>query len=92
VKGFADPSGSEAYNVALALGRRRAEAVQTYLVDTGGLPAAQVRAVSNGEATDRLVLPDAHGPREPGLENRRVVMVIDFVPRPGAVAGDPLAP
>jgi peptidoglycan-associated lipoprotein len=90
VEGFADPAGSDAYN--LALGQRRADAVRAYLVDRGGLPAAQVRAVSYGEATDRLVLPNAHGPGDPGLENRRVVMVIDFVPRPGAVAADPLAP
>jgi peptidoglycan-associated lipoprotein len=90
VEGFADPAGSAAYN--LTLGRRRADAVRRYLVDVGGLPPAQVRAVSYGEAADRLVLPDAHGPGEPGLENRRVVMVIDFVPRAGAVAAQPLAP
>jgi peptidoglycan-associated lipoprotein len=90
VEGFPDPAGNEAYN--LALGRRRAETVRTYLVDSGGLAPAQVRAVSYGEATDRLVLPNAHGPGEPGLENRRVAMVIDFVPRAGAAAGRPLAP
>jgi peptidoglycan-associated lipoprotein len=90
VEGFADPAGSEAYNVAL--GRRRADAVRTYLVETAGLSAAQVRTVSYGEATDRLVLPDAHGPGEPGLENRRVAMVIDFVPRVGAMGREPLAP
>jgi peptidoglycan-associated lipoprotein len=90
VEGFADPAGSEAYN--LDLGRRRADAVRSYLVETGRLPAARVRAVSYGEATDRLVLPTAHGPGEPGLENRRVVMVIDFVPRPEAMGTAPVAP
>jgi peptidoglycan-associated lipoprotein len=92
VEGFADPAGSEAYN--LALGRRRADAVRSYLVETGGLSAAKVRAVSYGEANDRLVLPTAHGPGEPGLENRRVVMVIDFVPRSGAMGAGtaPVAP
>jgi len=58
----------------------------------GGLPATQVRAVSYGEAADRLVLPTARGPGEPGLENRRVVMVIDFVARSGAMGTAPVAP
>ena len=37
VEGFADPSGSAAYN--MQLGMRRAEAVQEYLATSGGFGA-----------------------------------------------------
>ena len=72
VEGFADPAGTQEYN--LALSRRRAEAVRSMLVDRG-LGAAQVRTVGYGKA--RLVVPGAWGD-EPGAEqNRRVVFVIE---------------
>jgi len=82
VEGFADPAGSEAYN--LRLGRRRADAVKRYLTTTAGLPADQVKAVSYGESADRQVVPGARGPGVRGIENRRVALVIDFG---GAVRG-----
>jgi peptidoglycan-associated lipoprotein len=75
VEGFTDPVGDEAYN--LALGKRRAEAVKGYLVQQGGLSADHIRAVSYGEAADRLVSPSAHGPGQNGWQNRRVALVID---------------
>ncbi len=75
VEGFTDPAGSQAYNQSLGL--RRAEAVKTYLGEEGGLAQGQVRAVSYGEVTNRLVAEDAHGPGEQGWENRRVALVID---------------
>ena len=76
VEGFTDASGSAEYN--LALGQRRAEAVQRYLVETENLSPNRVRAVSYGEETARLVVPGQAGP-EAGWENRRVVVVIEHV-------------
>ena len=78
VEGFTDPAGSKAYN--LKLGMRRAESVKSYLV-SAGMPQEQVRAVSYGEAEDRLVTKRAQGPGDIGRENRRAVIVIDM---PGA--------
>ena len=75
VEGFTDPSGSAAYNKRL--GQRRADTVRDYLMSSIGLGDAQVRSVSYGEDTARLVRPDAAGPGEMGRENRRVVIVID---------------
>jgi peptidoglycan-associated lipoprotein len=75
VEGFTDPVGTPEYN--MALGERRAESVKAYLVDYAGLGADRVRTVSYGEATDRLVASDRHGPGQEGWENRRVVLVID---------------
>ncbi len=75
VEGFADPAGSQEYN--LQLGKRRADAVKGYLVDRGGLNATLVRTVSYGESTDRLVSDSDHGPGESGWQNRRVALVID---------------
>lgn len=74
VEGFADPAGSQEYN--LQLGKRRAEAVKAYLVDRG-LNPSMVRTVSYGEATDRLVSDSDHGPGQSGWQNRRVALVID---------------
>jgi peptidoglycan-associated lipoprotein len=74
VEGFADPSGSAAYNQALGL--RRAEAVKSTLV-AAGLPAERIRTVSYGEDVRRLVAEGAAGPGTRGWENRRVVLVID---------------
>jgi len=75
VEGFTDAVGTPEYN--LALGKRRAEAVKTYLVDFGGLSPDRVRSVSYGETSDRLVSPTGHGPGQEGWENRRVALVID---------------
>jgi len=76
VEGFTDASGSAEYN--LALGQRRAEAVQKYLVEAENLLPSRVRAVSYGEDTGRLVVPGQSGP-EAGWENRRVVVVIEHL-------------
>ena len=76
VEGFTDPTGSATYN--LALGQRRAEAVQKYLVESEDFPLERVRAVSYGEDTARLVSPGLGGP-EAGLEHRRVVLVIEHL-------------
>ena len=84
VEGFTDPTGSATYN--LALGQRRAEAVQKYLVESEDFPLERVRAVSYGEDTARLVSPGLGGP-EAGLENRRVVLVIEHL---GYETGTPL--
>jgi peptidoglycan-associated lipoprotein len=75
VEGFTDPSGSAAYN--MRLGKRRADAVMQYLASAGGIPADQMKAVSYGENTARLVKPGDKGPGQAGWQNRRVVMVID---------------
>jgi outer membrane protein OmpA-like peptidoglycan-associated protein len=75
VEGFTDPAGSRAYN--LQLGQRRAEAVQSYLIEAG-VPAERLRAVSYGATPERQVAQGAQGPGEMGWENRRVAMVIDF--------------
>ena len=84
VEGFTDPTGSATYN--LALGQRRAEAVQKYLVESEDFPLERVRAVSYGEDAARLVSPGLGGP-EAGLENRRVVLVIEHL---GYETGTPL--
>jgi peptidoglycan-associated lipoprotein len=75
VEGFTDAAGSAEYN--LQLGQRRAEAVAGYLTADAGLPQDRVRAVSYGENTQRLVMPQGWGPGQAGWENRRVVLVID---------------
>ena len=76
VEGFTDPSGSAEYN--LALGQRRAEAVQQYLIESENFSPELVRAVSYGEDSGRVVAPGQSGP-EAGWENRRVVFVIEHV-------------
>ncbi|MGH6707508.1 MAG: OmpA family protein [Bradyrhizobium sp.] len=80
VEGFTDPAGSVAYNQKL--GQQRADAVRDYLVQTGGLDAAKVRAVSYGKARNRLVEPGASGAN--GEANRRVALVVDHAPPPGS--------
>ena len=75
VEGFTDPAGSRAYN--MRLGQQRAEEVRSYLVTSGGLSPDQVKAVSYGEDTARLILRGAAGPGDLGRENRRAVIVID---------------
>lgn len=74
VEGFADPAGSSAFNKRL--GKQRADSVRDYLVTSGGLNAAQVRAVSYGEDKNRQVREGATG--EAGRDNRRVALVIDY--------------
>ena len=74
VEGFTDAAGAADYN--LALGQRRAEAVQLYLVETENFSSDRVRAVSYGEDTRRLIVPGQAG-ADSGWENRRVVCVID---------------
>jgi peptidoglycan-associated lipoprotein len=74
VEGFTDPAGSAAYNKRL--GKERADAVRNYLVNTDGMAASQVRAVSYGEARNRQVKLGAT--RDAGAPNRRVSLVIDF--------------
>jgi peptidoglycan-associated lipoprotein len=82
VEGFTDPSGSAEYNVRL--GQARADAVKDYLAGRG-LADDRMRSVSYGEAAERRVIPDGQGPGEPGWQNRRVALVIDF----GAMAEGP---
>ena len=79
VEGFTDPAGSSAYNKRL--GQKRADAVRDYLVQTGGLDASKVRAVSYGKARNRQVVPGATG--DAGEPNRRVALVIDHAPSGG---------
>lgn len=74
VEGFTDPAGSAAFNKRL--GMKRADAVRDYLVNTGGLSADKVRAVSYGESTNRQV--DKGQIRDAGANNRRVTLVVDF--------------
>lgn len=75
VEGFTDPVGTEEYN--MQLGMRRAQAVKTYLTESAGIPESQLRAVSYGEQSNRLVNPEEHGPGESGMANRRAVLVIE---------------
>ena len=75
VEGFTDPAGSVAYNKRL--GMRRAEAVKDYLSTNAALTGETLKAVSYGEAKDRQAAPGMAGPGDKGVENRRVVLVID---------------
>ena len=84
VEGFTDPAGSVDYNRGLGL--RRAEAVRTYLVESGGFREGRVRAVSYGEDVARLVAPGQAGHTE-GWENRRVALVVEHL----GVLSDPSA-
>ena len=76
VEGFTDRAGSPEYNIDL--GQRRAEAVRLYLVETAGFSGDRVRAVSYGEAPDRLVFPELAG-HDKGIENRRVALVVEHL-------------
>jgi peptidoglycan-associated lipoprotein len=92
IEGFTDSSGSAEYN--LRLGQRRADAVMGYLVQAG-MPSTQVRAVSYGEDSRRLLAAGATGPGTAGWENRRVVMVIDHngqAPAGAIASGTPPTP
>jgi len=74
VEGFADPSGSAAYN--RRLGKRRGDAVREYLAGSGQLTTERLKVVSYGEARERQIVPGAEG--DEGLPNRRVALVIDY--------------
>jgi peptidoglycan-associated lipoprotein len=75
IEGFADPAGSQHYNVALST--RRADAVRDYLASKG-VDLGTIKTVGFGK--QRLVNPNAKGD-EPGAEqNRRVVFVIETKP------------
>lgn len=72
VEGFADPAGSQSYN--LALSQRRAESVRQYISERGVDPTL-LNAVGYGKT--RLVAANASRDM-PGAElNRRVVFVIE---------------
>ncbi len=75
VEGFTDSAGPVAYN--LVLGKARADAVRTFLVDHGSLSSDRIRTVSYGEAEARQVSPGASGPGESGMTNRRVTLVVE---------------
>jgi peptidoglycan-associated lipoprotein len=85
VEGFADPAGSNAYN--LQLSRRRAESVGQALASLG-VPQTNLRTVGYGET--RLITPGAKKD-DPGAErNRRVVFVIETgATEAGAIAMAP---
>jgi peptidoglycan-associated lipoprotein len=74
VEGFTDAAGGSAYN--MRLGRKRADAVRDYLVNTAGMTPDQVRAVSYGKASNRQVEKGKWG--DDGEANRRVSLVVDF--------------
>jgi peptidoglycan-associated lipoprotein len=71
VEGFADPAGSNAYNIRLS--RERADAVRDFLV-ARGLDGATIKTVGYGES--RLVRNAQRD--QPGAElNRRVTFVVE---------------
>ena len=84
IEGFADPAGSQAYN--LALSQRRAENVRSQLASLG-LSGNPLRAVGYGET--RLVVPDAAKDDLGAKSNRRVVFVIENVGAEAAIALGP---
>ena len=84
VEGFADPAGTQSYN--LALSHRRAESVRDALASVG-LTGIPVRIVGYGES--RQVNPGAER-NEPGAQaNRRVVFVIESSSANTAIALGP---
>lgn len=75
IEGFADPSGSVAYNQRLS--KRRAEAVRDVMVSRFGLPEQQFKTVAYGEQFSRQVSPGARRGDPGAQENRRVSFTID---------------
>ena len=79
IEGFADPAGSEAYNIRLS--QRRADAVKRVMVERFNMPERQFRAVGYGKQFERQVVPGAQKD-DPGAErNRRVSFTIDATQR-----------
>lgn len=72
IEGFADPAGSQAYN--LQLSRERADAVRDFLVSKG-FDGAALRTVGYGKT--RLVRPDAARDADGAQLNRRVTFVVE---------------
>lgn len=72
IEGFADPAGTQRYNMSLS--RRRADAVRQYLVGQG-LTGDELSTVGYGET--RLVVPGASHDQPGAEQNRRVVFVIE---------------
>ncbi|MCR5889242.1 OmpA family protein [Hymenobacter sp. J193] len=70
VMGFADSRGDASYNKDLA--QQRANAVKSYLVDTGKMPAAKISTESFGEQQPAATNATAAGRKE----NRRVELVV----------------
>ncbi len=71
LEGHADPAGSPEYN--LKLSKARAEAVKKALVEMG-IPAENLIVVGKGEEG---LLTHRKGPGFPGIENRRVVVIVN---------------
>jgi peptidoglycan-associated lipoprotein len=84
VEGFADPAGTQSYN--LALSRRRAENVRDALASVG-LTGTPVRVVGYGES--RPVNPGAEKFERGAQANRRVVFVIESSGADAAIALGP---
>ncbi|HVX41502.1 MAG TPA: OmpA family protein [Gemmatimonadaceae bacterium] len=84
IEGFADPAGTQRYN--LALSRRRADAVKQYLV-AQGLSDDLVNPVGYGET--RLVTPGASHDQPGAALNRRAVFVIETPAQQASVAMAP---
>jgi peptidoglycan-associated lipoprotein len=72
IEGFADPAGSQHYN--LALSQRRADAVRDYL-SSKGIDLTILKTVGYGKT--RLVNPGASRDDQGAEENRRVTFVIE---------------
>ena len=72
IEGFADPAGTQHYN--LALSQRRADAVRDYL-QSKGLDLSMIKTVGYGKT--RLVNPGAQRDDQGAEENRRVTFVIE---------------
>lgn len=79
IEGFADPSGSVAYNQRLS--KRRADAVKEIMVNRFGMPSNQFRTVAYGEQFVRQVNPGARKDDPGAEENRRVTFTIDATQR-----------
>jgi peptidoglycan-associated lipoprotein len=75
IEGFADPAGSQHYN--LALSQRRADAVRDYL-SSKGIDLGEIKTVGYGKT--RLVNPGAQKDDAGAQDNRRVVFVIETKP------------
>jgi peptidoglycan-associated lipoprotein len=84
VEGFADPAGSQAYN--LMLSRQRADAVRNYLT-SHGLNTVQITSIGYGKT--RLVNPGASHEMPGAEQNRRVVFVIESRPQRAVALAQP---